>query len=1645
MKILIPILFSLLSLHTYGQWTNLNSNISDNLNDIHFRDASNGVVAGNRGVYYTTSGGTSWTRFTPTNPTDLATYNRCKFVKIAADPGTAKTYICGTDTVNAKAVMFYYKSDDQSCSFVYTGAVNTAFYNAVYVSNEVFAVGSAGLLVRYTTITGTSFTYPAVTSKNLRSVAINGVSTSTTILGGDSVLVNLNINGNSILNSQVENLNYVFTDLMIESQTFYAITPLGFYRSTLSNISSLTEITSYKFGPLHPTRMYKSTPLNEFYVTTDHGVFKRVNGPLELQPSSMLYNLKGISFPYSSTTAYACGNNGVVLKTTSSGGPGIPYVNAFLTTGCKNDFITIQKENGGSGTSCLLACFNTSNVQVGPTINTGCSSNQSNSWNFSGDFTFRFIVSNGTYSDTVYFTRTIPEPPVINLATTVSDTLLCKNEQVSVNVANTSTGWDYALMKQGSANPYGGAPGNGGNLAFTSSFVSDSGTFYIKVSGQNNGCTRNFTNTIPIKVEKTKSRMVSQYINAFVNEPVYFNAVSNDANFYKWTFDNSASSTVVTGKTVQVSFNSTGTKNVELISWTSNGCYDTAGLKATTIVNESGLPDDCYHINISGTEATWNGYDGSKLLQDINVVNDGIVISGGDHLYALKSNVGDSLPTTDYGGALVVKYSKKGTLRWRIYSKFANYNCPPCNGQYTRPGVLETIAMPDGSNVMAGLEYPNSWMYFNNGDSIQIVGTAISLLPNARSFVTKVNSSGQVPWNGYFIGAEITAFKQDKFGNFWVGATTTHQTYYHINGHIDTLMNTAAGGTAVTNMLIKLDPSGNFISATHNATNGYINIPDAIIDLQPDANGDIWTVARYVDGKLYNSNGSLAVTLPKPSGQGVYDGTYIAKYDNNGNYLFHLSSRAFTYNTNVRPTHIALDSSNNLYIHGLSYAAMAADSIQWLHSNSTRTTMLTGSFYLMKLNPQGVIQWINGSKLGYYGSDAHSMTITKDRIYITNGIGYTGPNVPQYWSGYLTSTDGNTYGINNLSASAFLVLGYDYSGKLLQVANSNSTISGQFNINRIVKDQNRIYISGGTFSSVPYPAFNQVVVPRDSREGVFMVLNGDFCYAPQAATANAGVDKTVCSGEATTIGTSTLTGNSYSWTSFPLGFTSDSSAAIVAPNVTTTYYLSVINASGAVAKDTVTLFVGGAIADAGPHQQICGTGSVNIGTPSVAGTNYVWTSSPAGFNSTASTLTVSPPSTTTYYLQATNGGSCIGKDTVKITVSPLPLADAGPDKFICAGMSTTLGTPSTPFTTYLWTPAVMYNPSAEVSQPIVAPTTTTSYILRVAFNETGCRKYDTVLVTVGTLAATGITPSGNVTICGFNSVTLSATYNWNVYQWMRDGIAISGATGPSLTTTTPASYTVKLVGTGCEGPASSPVVVSVGSVPSPPTISGSSFYCAGSSTTLTSSSPAGNQWYLNGVAILSATAQTYVASQVGNYSIRATMNGCISSFSLPFALTVTPLPATPIISQNGNTLGSTATSGNQWYKDGVLIPGATGVYYSPTASGVYTVVTTVNGCSSSSNPFPFTYLPTAITDPVLDGMVSLYPNPVKDELHINNNSTHQLECTLISGVGKELLKLESKQNNLIIPTRFMAAGVYYLKIRDKRTGRLAVKKLLKAE
>src|SRR5680860_640683 len=177
---------------------------------------------------------------------------------------------------------------------------------------------------------------------------------------------------------------------------------------------------------------------------------------------------------------------------------------------------------------------------------------------------------------------------------------------------------------------------------------------------------------------------------------------------------------------------------------------------------------------------------------------------------------------------------------------------------------------------------------------------------------------------------------------------------------------------------------------------------------------------------------------------------------------------------------------------------------------------------------------------------------------------------------------------------------------------------------------------------------------------------------------------------------------------------------------------------------------------------------------------------------------------------------------------------------------------------------------------------------------------------------------------------------------------------------------------------SSPVTMTIN--PLPAAAAGANrTICLGSSTILGATAVAGStySWTSVPVGFTSTSANPSVNPTVNTtYTVEETITatGCTNTHSV--VVTVNPLPAAAVITQDGNTLISSAITGNQWSLEGVAIPGATGEQLVALYSGNYYVVVTSGVCSSAQSNTILVIIDAVIDlDLGISHSFDVYPNP----------------------------------------------------------------------
>lgn len=406
--------------------------------------------------------------------------------------------------------------------------------------------------------------------------------------------------------------------------------------------------------------------------------------------------------------------------------------------------------------------------------------------------------------------------------------------------------------------------------------------------------------------------------------------------------------------------------------------------------------------------------------------------------------------------------------------------------------------------------------------------------------------------------------------------------------------------------------------------------------------------------------------------------------------------------------------------------------------------------------------------------------------------------------------------------------------------------------------------------------------PTSGTIGSLVIINGtNFSTVPSENTVKFnGVQEAVSSSTATSI-----------TTSVPMGATTGPIQVTVnGKSVTSTTNFTVIS----LTAPTVTTF--------SPISGLIGT------TVTITGSNFSTTpaNNTVKFNGTTATVTASTATSIAAVVPAgaTSGvitvtvGSETGTSANSFTVIfPTPTITSFSPTTGPVGTTVTLtGTnfsaiPNENTVKFNGTEAVITASTSTSITVSVPPGAQTGPISVIVNGQTGSSTSNFTVTAAPVPTITSFTPTSGaagsaVTITGTN---FSSTVENNVVKFNGTVGVVSASTATSISVTVPVGATTGpitvTIGSQTATSATNFTVVTC-TKPPRPTISATGIDTE--SPTLSSSSSAGNQWFLNGAPITSATNQTLVVTAPGIYSVLVTAaGGCISDPSEDYVIIVT--------------------------------------------------------------------------------------------------------------------------------------------------------------
>ena len=617
--------------------------------------------------------------------------------------------------------------------------------------------------------------------------------------------------------------------------------------------------------------------------------------------------------------------------------------------------------------------------------------------------------------------------------------------------------------------------------------------------------------------------------------------------------------------------------------------------------------------------------------------------------------------------------------------------------------------------------------------------------------------------------------------------------------------------------------------------------------------------------------------------------------------------------------------------------ASPAGSYNWNNGQTTQTIVVTQA----NITPSGVYQYavLNSSPACFASSKQVKVIFVTPTATITP-LGSTAlcpggsvvlqanPGSSYLWSNGATSDSivvsaagtytvtvtqfGNCYAVSTpvvVTQSAPVAA---INGVLTICSGSNTTLTA-------TAGASYLWSTGATTQSVSVGTSNTYTVTVTYSGGCTATASVNVTANTNPVPSITG-NNSICQGQSSTINAGSYAG--YLWST-------GATAATINVNTAGNYSVTVTDANGCTGTASFNLTV-----NANPTPTITGVTSFCAGGNSTlnAGggyTNYLWSGG-------ATTQTINVTAGGNYAVTVTNASGCTATTNKVITVNALPVPAISGPAGICPGASANLFAGS--YASYLW--------SNGNTTPSITTNVSGNYTVTVT-DANGCVGSSNYNL----LAFQNPIPviSGTAAICQNQNSVLDAG-SFASWQWS------TGAVSQTISVTQSGTYSVTVTNTdGCVASTSFNVVVN----PLPvPIISGTSAFCSGNSSVLTTGGGSFTSYQWN----TSATSNAITVTAQGNYVVTVTdANGCTASTNQ--AVTVWNLP-TPVITGNNSICSGTQTTlsaGN--YSAYQWSTGATTDSIAVSNGANYIVtVTDVNGCSGTSAPFALTInqLPTAI-------------------------------------------------------------------------------------
>jgi hypothetical protein len=319
-----------------------------------------------------------------------------------------------------------------------------------------------------------------------------------------------------------------------------------------------------------------------------------------------------------------------------------------------------------------------------------------------------------------------------------------------------------------------------------------------------------------------------------------------------------------------------------------------------------------------------------------------------------------------------------------------------------------------------------------------------------------------------------------------------------------------------------------------------------------------------------------------------------------------------------------------------------------------------------------------------------------------------------------------------------------------------------------------------------------------------------------------------------------------------------------------------------------------------------------------------------------------------------------------------------------------------------------------------------------------------------------VVSEGNTNLCSGGSLKLTANTGTGLkYQWLRNGVAITGATTNTFVARETGTYNVNIRQANCLVSSSGIIATSSGTLLNANTSPNTeTTRCDGLPVKIQAATGTNYryQWFKDGQTIANATRSSFDATQNGTYWVRIANTQCFTNSAevkVNFSnLKISITPTGVVLLSPGKALTINASSGTgykyQWFRNTEVIAGATAQSYTTNRDGIYLVRASNGNCATASLPVWVQILTSNKSNAIETESqpLILYPNPASDQItaaYLPDSTDDEsiLTYEVYNAIGLkmaegELEKTDSQHFQKEIPIQNLPSGVYFVVINNRR-------------